>query len=125
MGKRIEIRLLPEQDHLQDDILEFFQDVHFPTPRTPERISILSVPVRGGATAFLDNLGVQYKLPEYRKPGPKSRQEGLKLEFHLKFDEDLASFIEAEARQGYQAFFNELLRQKMQERDEEQSKISS
>jgi uncharacterized protein (DUF4415 family) len=125
MSKRIEIRLKPEQDHLQDAILEFFRDVHFPTPRTPERISILSVPVRDGAVAFLDNLGVQYKLPEYRKPGPKSSHEGLKTEFHLKFDEDLASFIKSEARQGYQAFFNEILRQKMQERDLEQSKISS
>jgi|SRR5438445_657219 len=124
MRKRIEIRLLPEQDHLQDAILEFFQDVHFPTPRTLERISIISVPMREGAATFLDSLNVQYKLPEYKKPGPKPKQEGLKLWYHLKFDEDIAAFIEAEARQGYQAFFNELLRQKMQERDLDQSKIS-
>ena len=124
MSKRIEIRLRPDQDQLQDAILEFFQDVHFPTPRTPERVSILSVPIREGAAAFLDSLRVEYKLPEYRKPGPKPKQEGLKLWFHLKFDEDIAAFIEAEARQGYQAFFNEILRQKMQERDLEQSKIS-
>jgi len=57
----IEIRLTPEQLDLQDEINEKCKGVSFPTPRDPfDKTCVIGVSVDTD-TAFLDNLGVEYK----------------------------------------------------------------
>ncbi len=51
-----------------------------------------------------------------KKPGPKSKQQGPRKEFHLKFSIEIADHIEKKASQrGYQAYFDEIVRRDMEE----------
>ena len=52
---------------------------------------------------------------ERKKPGPKPKHQSPRKEYHLKFAPELAEYIEENASQGYQAFFDELVRRHMEE----------
>jgi hypothetical protein len=58
-------------------------------------------------------------MSERKKPGPKPKHQTPRKEYHLKFVPELSDYIEQAATQGYQAFFDELVRCHMEETSKE------
>jgi hypothetical protein len=63
---RIEVILQPEQYDLQDEVLKLSNDAQHPTPRSLDKVMIISLPASVDTTR-LDELGIRYK--EVSSPG--------------------------------------------------------
>lgn len=112
--KRIEVVLKPEQSELHDTINERIRDVQHLPDRSGGTDIVLSVPAK--AAAVLDELGIGYRVPERKKPGPKT-QSISRMELHLKFSSEREAFIKRNAPYGYQAFFDEVVDRLMEQQD--------
>lgn len=58
---------------------------------------------------------------EQKRRGPK-KKFGPRQEVHLKFDPEVMTYIETKAQQGYQAYFDSLVKREMKQEAEGQEK---